>query len=204
MDKFKRLFLVNKKVSVFLFGILLVSIVFGSILPLFLSSSDKVVVSDYLTNFVSNIENYNYLSLFYNGLISNCGFLVVLWLLGISVIGCVIVLFLFFLKGFILGFSICSIIINYGVKGILLGFVYLFPHQIINIFVYGIMTCYSLVFSIKFILFLFKKYDFNVRFAFNRCFKVFCVNFVLLFISVLYESFLWPIIMVFVCKLLGL
>lgn len=204
MDKFKRLFLVNKKVSVFLFGILLVSIVFGSILPLFLSSSDKVAVSDYLTSFVSGIENYNYLSLFFNGLASNCGFLVVLWLLGISVIGCFVVLFLFFLKGFILGFSISSIIINYGIKGILLGFVYLFPHQIINIFVYSIMTCYSLVFSIKFILFLFKKYDFNVRFAFNRCFKVFCVNFVLLFISVLYESFLWPIIMVFVCKLLGL
>lgn len=204
MDKFKKIFFVNKKLSVFLFCFFMISIVFGSILPLFLKDSDKAVVSNYLSDFISNINNYKFSSLFFNGLFSNCGFLIVLWILGISIVGCFFVLFLFFFKGFILGFSISSIIINYGFKGVLFSFIYLFPHQIINIFVYGIMTGYSLIFSIKFILFLLRKYDFNVRSSFKKYFKLFCFTFLILFLGVLYESFIWPKLIKYVCPLIGL
>lgn len=204
MDKFKKLIFMNKKISVFLAGILIVSIVFGSVLPLFLNSTDKILINNYLENFVSSIDEVSFVSLFFNGLISNGGFLIILWLLGISIIGGFFVIFLFFLKGFIVGFSVCSIIIKYGIKGILFSFVYLFPHQVINIFIYWIMTYYSLVFFIKFLLFLFKKYDFNVRGAFKKYFKIFCLTFLVLIISVLYESFVWPKLVSFVCKFLGL
>ena len=204
MDKLKKSILTNKKILVFLFFLFLISIVFGSVLPLCLNDFDKGIVRNYLSDFILSIESLNPLSLLFNGFIGNCGFLIVLWILGISVIGCVIVLFLFFLKGFILGFSVSSIIINYGVKGILISFIYLFPHQIINICVYGFMTCYSIIFSLKFILFLFKKCEFNVREAFKKYFKLFCFNLLFLILSILYEAFLWPKLMGFVCKSIGL
>lgn len=194
----------NRKLLVFIVGIFVLSVIFGSVLPLFLNSSDRTLVSEYLDNFISNVGNINYLSFLLNGLISNCGFLVILWLLGVSIIGGVIALILFFAKGFILGFSICSIIINYGLNGILFSFFYLFPHQIINVCIYGLITCYSLIFSFKFLCFLFKKYEFNVRVAFGKYFKVFCFSLCVLVISVLYEAFVWPRLMVFICNWLGL
>ncbi len=204
MDKFKKVFKVNKKIMIFLFCFFVVSIVFGSILPLFLSKSDKLLVTNYLHDFVSRIGDYDSFSLLLNGLYSNLGLCVVIFILGISVVGVFLVLILFFLKGFILGFSISSIIINYGFKGILFGFVYLFPHQIISMFLFSILTCYSVSFSFKFILFLFKKYDFNIRFSFRKFFFVFCLCSGLIILCILYESFLLPKILIFVFKLLSL
>ena len=204
MDKLKSVFKVNKKIMVFLFCFFIISVIFGSLLPLFLSESDKILVTNYLSDFVGNIENYNGVSLFLNGLYSNLGLCIFIFILGISVVGVFFVLILFFLKGFILGFSLTSIIVNYGFKGILFGFVYLFPHQIINMFLLSVLTCYSVSFSFKFILFLLKKYDFNIRLSFKRFFIVFCLCSSLIVLCVLYESFLLPNVLVFIFKLLGL
>lgn len=204
MDKFKKMFCCNRKIMVFLFGIFILSIIFGSILPLFLNSSDKKMITDYLSNFVSNIHNYNFSSLLFNGFFSNFGFLIIIFILGISIIGVFAVVFLFFLKGFILGFSISSIIINYGIKGLLFGFVYLFPHQIINMFIYCALTCYSISFSVRFIMFLFKKYDFNIRLFFRKYLKFFCISSCFILVCSLYESFLWPKLLIFIFDLLGL
>lgn len=204
MDKLKKILFVNKRLFVFLYGIFIVSFIFGCIFPFFLSKSDMNSVSGYLHNFVSNIGNSNCFNLFYNGFLCNCGFLFLIFLLGISVIGCIVVLFLYFFKGFILGFSVSSIVFNFGFKGILLSFVYLFPHQIINFLFYTFMTCYSLGFSIKFLGYLVKKYDFNLRLCFRNCFRVFIICFIVLLLSVVYESFLWPFIFRFVCNFLHL
>ena len=204
MDKLKSIIKVNKRIMVFLFLFFIVSIVFGSLLPLFLNDTDKLLVTNYLNDFVSNIENYDGVSLFFNGLYSNLGLCAVIFILGISIIGVFFVLVLFFLKGFILGFSISSIIINYGFKGILFGFLYLFPHQIINMFLFSILTCYSVSFSFKFVLFLFKKYDFNIRLSFKKFLIVFSACSIFISLCVLYESFILPRVLLFIFKLLGL
>lgn len=204
MDKLKKMFFVNKKISVFLFGVLILSIISGSLFPLFLNQSDKVLTSSYLSDFVNNISNFDSISLLVNSLFNNCFFLIILWVLGISIIGCVAVIFLYFLKGFILGFSLSSIFISFKLKGFLFAFFYLFPHHIVNIVIYGVMASYSLIFSIKFMLFLFKKYDFNVRNFFKKSFKVFCICIIILIISSLYESFIWPRVMKYIFGLLNL
>ena len=193
MDKFKRMFQINKKVFVFLFGITVIGVIFGSCLPLFLNSQDKTLVGEYLSDFITQINSgYNSLLLFKNGFFNNFIFSFLIWILGISIIGFFVILFLYFFKCFIFGFSISSIIINYGFKGILFAFSYLFPHQIINIFIYMFLTCYSISFSVRFILFLVKKYDFNIRGSFRRLFSVLCLSLLFMLLSVSYESFLWP------------
>ena len=204
MDKFKGIFNVNKKLSVFLIGLFVIALIFGSSLPLFLSDGDKTLISEYLTSFVDNVNNTNYLSSFFNGLCVNVGYGFFIWLLGISVIGVPIVLFMFFSKCFILGFSVSSIIINYGFKGVLFSLVYIFPHQVINILMYGILTCYSILFSLRILLLLFKKSDFNINLVFNRYFKVFILCFLILLLCVLYEVFLNPMILKFIFDLLGI
>lgn len=204
MDKLKRMIYSNKKIMVFLFFLFIISLVFGSVLPLFLSQNDKTLVGDYLKGFIDGISNYNFLSLFLNGLFSDVSLCLVIFILGISIIGSVVVIFLFFLKGFVLGFSVSSIIINYGFKGVLFAFIYVFPHQVINMFIYCFLTCYSVSFSIKFALFLFKKIDLNIRAGFKNYLRVLCLSVFITIICILYESFVLPKIFSFVINLLSL
>lgn len=205
MDKLKRIFFVNKRVFVFLMGIVIIGIVFGSCLPLFLSSNDKELVSEYLSNFVCEINSgYDSLILLKNGIINNYVFASLIWVLGVSIIGIPIILFLLFFKSFIFGFSISSIIINFGFKGILLSFVYIFPHQVINLLLFCLITYYSLVFSINLIFLIFKKNSFNIRGSFFKYFKIFLICLFIFLLSSLYDSFINPIVLRFVCKLLGI
>ena len=205
VDKLKSLFKVKRKIFVFLFVLMVVWIVFDSCLSLFLSVDDKTLVSDYLANFVNQIKSsFDYFLMFKNSLLGNFLFFVLIWLLGISMIGIPIVLFLFFYKCFIFGFSISSIIINYGFKGILFSFFYIFPHQVVVIFLFLIISSYSLSFSIKFIGLIFKKSDFNVRVSFFRYFKVFMVCFFVLCLCSLYETFIGSYFLRLVFSLIGL
>lgn len=204
MDKFKRLFRVNKCVFIFLLGLLVIALIFGSCFALFLNDSDKSTVALYMQEFVGSIDSVDSLSLFFNGLFNNCFYGFFIWLLGISVIGVPIVLLMFFSKCFVLGFSVCSIISNYGVKGILFSLVYIFPHNVIYIFLYGLLTCYSIVFSIKILFLLFKKGNFDISFAFRKYFKLFVFCFIVLLVFTIYESFLEPIVFKFVFDLLGI
>lgn len=205
LDKLKRLFNINKKVFVFLLGVVIIGVLFGSILPIFLSVDDKKIVSDYLLGFVSNMKDgFDSIIFLKNGLFSNGLFLVLIWLLGVSIIGIPIVLFLFFYKCFIFGFSISSIVMNYGFKGIVFSFSYIFPHHVINIFIYLILTSYSLIFSIKLLCYVLRKIEFNIRNSFRKYFKIFIFCFIILIISVLYESFINPYLLSFIFNLLGI
>ena len=205
MDKFKSLFHINKRFFVFLLGIVFLGVLFGSVLPIFLSVDDKKLVSDYLIGFVSNIKDgFNSLIFFRNGLINEGLFFILIWVLGISIIGIPIILFLFFYKCFIFGFSISSIIINYGFKGILFSLSYIFPHQVISILIYLFLSSYSLIFSIRLLLFILKKYDFNIRIYFRKYLYVLLISFIGLLICILYESFINPYVLGFVFKLLGI
>jgi len=205
MDKLKAIFNINKKMLVFLFGIMVIGIVFGSSLPIFLDAQDKSLVSNYLSDFVAQINNgINSLFLLKNSLINNMFFSFLIWVLGISIIGVPLVLFLFFFKCFIFGFSISSIIINYGFNGLLFSFAYIFPHQVINIFVYGLLSNYSLIFSIKLTGLVFKKNNFNIKNAFNKYFKVFLFCIILNVVSSIFESFVSPVFIGFIFKLLGM
>ena len=138
MDKFRNNFKTNKNMIIFLCIIGIIGIVVGTILNIALNADDSKLVSDYLNNFIYNIQNdgLDYKGSLINSLISNLGYIIFIWLLGISVIGLPITVFLFFSKTFVLGFSISSIIVNYKLKGCLLALSYVFPHLIINIFIW--------------------------------------------------------------------
>lgn len=64
-----------------------------------------------------------------------------------SIIGIVFNLLLTYIKGFVLGFSVSSIIYVYGFKGIIGGLIYIFPHQILNIMIILILAIYSVMFT---------------------------------------------------------
>ena len=159
LDKLKEIIKINKKTLLFFTILLLIGIISGAIFMAILNETDKKLIVEYFNNFISNIENnkLNYLNALKNGVFNNLLYIIIVWLLGISIIGIPIVIIMFFIKSFTLGFSISSIIFNYKLKGCLLAFTNIFPHQILNFLIYMILTTYSIFFSLKIINSIIKK-----------------------------------------------
>ena len=140
----------NKKINFFMFFIITLGIISGSIFMVLLNPNDKVTVTTQITNFMSNINdnNINMVQAFKNSLSINFTYVFLIWILGMSIIGIIFNIFLVYIKGFVIGFSISSLIYVYGVKGILGSIIYVFPHQILNLMIVLILGIYSVMFTI--------------------------------------------------------
>ncbi len=194
MDKLKRNIHINKNLFVFLLVIVIVGIVSGSLFSAIISTDDKQLVSDYLNSFFNNAEGdkLNYDTSIINTLILTIGFALVMWILGISIIGFFIVIFMLFMKAFILGFSVSSIIMSFKLKGILLAIGYAFPHHIINILVFILLTAYALIVSFKLIKSITSKKPLDFKTIFNRYITVLVVSIIVLALTSLYEVYMVP------------
>ncbi len=194
MDKLKLTIKDNKKMIFFLGIIAIVAIVFGSLFSVMLNESDKNLVSEYISNFFENIKNnnLNYIMALKNGSISSLSYILIVWLLGISIIGMPIVLFMYFSKFFVIGFSISSIIKGYGLKGCLLSFTYIFPHQIIYIIAYTMLSIYSIKLSIKLISTIIKKDKIDFKPIINKYLFVLLLSIITGLLALLFEVFVTP------------
>ena len=196
MDKLKISIKRNKKLLVFLIILGIIGIIVGSIFNIMLNESDKSLVSSYITNFFDNISNntLDSVSALKNGFISEISYILIIWLLGISVIGIPIILFMYFSKFFILGFSISSIISNYGFKGCLLSVGYIFPHKIINIIIYTILTLFTLKVSGKILYTIIRREKLDFKIVLNKYLIILLMSMGVIILTTLFEVFITPII----------
>lgn len=186
----------QKKKYIFLLVIVIVGLIFGIVFSQIISKSDKLVVDNTVTNFFSSIEkgSIDYKDGLKSSVLSNILYLSSVWFLGMSVIGLPIVLFLLFIKGFILGFSIGSIIRIYKLKGIIGAFLYIFPHHIICIIISILITFYAVMFSIKLFKYLFLHQEINFKTLMKKYLKILLICFIGFIICSLLETYLSPIL----------
>ena len=185
-----------KKKYLFLFIIVFIGIIVGIIFSNILNNVDKKIVYEKLTTFFGNIkdnQSINYLTNLIDNLKNNFIYLVVIWILGLSIIGLLLNNFILFMKSFILGFSIGSIINIYLYSGLILAFIYCFPTIILNIFVYIIMTYYANDFSIKLFHLIFMKKDYRLHQDIKKYTKLLGILSIILLLSSLYETFITPL-----------
>ena len=90
-----------------------------------------------------------------------------------------------------MGFSVSSIIVTYGYKGILASLLYVFPCQVFNVMVIGILTIYSIMFSGNLLKIIVSKKNTNNRIIFKR-YVVILVFSIISFISSVLEVYLFP------------
>ena len=135
MDKLKIKVKLDKKILLFLLILLIIGITVVSIFVTILNQSDKSLVSEHLNDFLNSVEGnkLDFSLALKNNLVSNILYVLIIWLLGISVIGLPIIIFMFFSKTFILGFSVGAIISTFKTKGILFSLIYTFPGQVISL-----------------------------------------------------------------------
>ena len=179
---------------IFLTVLLLVGIAVGSIFVSILDSTDTNLVNEHLNNFINSIENdkLDYLQALKSNLITNISFVLVIWLLGISIIGLPIILIMFFSKTFILGFSVGAILSVFKTKGILFSLVYIFPGQVISLLFYLFLTMYAMSFSFKLIYVIFKKKTLDFKIIMNKYFKILLFVLVVVVLMNLYDTYLMP------------
>ena len=194
MDKLKNKTTSNKKIIVFLVGLFLIGLIAGSIFITIISKSDQALVKEYIKEFVNKADKnkLNYLEALKNASLSNGLFIVIVWLLGFSIIGIPIVIFMYFSKAFILGFSLSSFILQYKFRGLLLALIYFFPHHVVNILAYTLIMIYSLKISFILINSIIKKKTISFKAIMNRYLIVFAVSIGMAIVASLYECFVVP------------
>ncbi|EYE87446.1 hypothetical protein Q428_13310 [Fervidicella metallireducens AeB] len=104
----------------------------------------------YLNNFFQIIdkESINNTSMFFHAIRSNAFSVLMIWLLGITIIGIPFTLIISSFKGFILGFTISFLIQGLGWKGVLLTFIALIPQNIIYLPCFLAISVSSIGFSL--------------------------------------------------------
>lgn len=191
--KLSNIILPSKKINFFVVTTLLFGIISGSIFLIILNDADKNNAILQIQTFISNV-NYNKINnglALKNSLIINYIFVLLIWGLGLSIIGVILNIFLTYIKGFIIGFSVSSIFLTYKYKGILMAILYIFPHQVINIIVVAVLTIYSIMFANNLLgIIINKKAKKNSMLKKYVIILIFCV--IASFVSSILEVYLFP------------
>ncbi len=195
MLKLKKDKLLNQKILYGILGlVILLGIGTGLFYQLFIEKGLKAEITDQMNHFFTSIKDQtlNFETTLTNSISSNGLSLFMVWILGISIIGIPFILIHLFFKAFVFSFSFISIIANYHLKGIFLAITYIFPHQVLNLIVWLLMSFYAIGFSIKLIKVLFFKKNLNLKEHFKKYTKVLFICTIGLILSSLFETYLCP------------
>lgn len=192
--KLRELVFPNRRINFFVATILVLGVLSGAIFLMMSSDADRASVVSQIQSFFVSIEKgqMNKGLALRNSLIINYLFVGGIWLLGLSMIGIVVNIFITYIKGFLVGFSIASILFTYGYKGILASLLYTFPSQVLNIIVVLILSIYSIMFASHLGRMIISKKNIGGFFMLKKYFVIlmFCV--IVSFISSLLEVYVFP------------
>lgn len=195
-------FIPSKKLSIFVLIVASLGIISGAIFLVMINQNDKSVVINELNGFLSNVSNnsINNVQALKNSLFNNYVYIVLIFILGLSLIGTLVNLFFTYIKGFILGFSISSLIYTYGVKGILASVIYIVP-VIVNLFLIVLITSYTLVLAKYLYTLILGNRNTGFKMFLKKYFIIFIVVSLITIFTSLMEAFLTPGLFKLVVKL---
>lgn len=188
------LILPNKIINLFVYSLIIFGVISGSIFLIISNETDKSSVIEQISNFFINIStnNIDNVQALKNSLIINYIFVIAIWILGFSIIGIIINIFLTYLKGFLVGFSIASIFLTYSYKGVVASILYTIPTQLLNIIVISVLSIYSIMFSKHLITTITSKKPVNSRRILKKYSIIFAGSIIITLISSLLEVYLFP------------
>jgi len=175
----------TRKILILLLTIIILSFISGVLFTAVISDTNKQLVSK---------DQLNYLNAFVSSLSENLIIMVLIWILGISIIGIFITFIFLAIKSFILGFSLSSIIMYYGLSGVFISLIYSIP-LIVNLFLYLVLSYYSVNFSLMLFNYLFRKKEYNRKIIVRRYLKILFFMVILFIFSSCLETFLVPYIL---------
>ena len=203
IDRLLNVILPNKKINIFVLATLVLGVISGAIFLVILNNEDKEMVVNQITTFFNSVNNgeINNFLIFKNSLIENIIFIIIVWILGMSIIGILINIFVVYLRGFILGFTVSSFILVYKAKGIISSVIYMVPTGIINLLITLILGVYSVMFTTSLFRQIFKGGNYNLVKTFKRYFLILIIVILLSIVSSISECYLIPTFIKMIIKL---
>ena len=204
LSRIKSIIFPNKKINYIVITILFLGVITGAIFSTMININDKRLVLEKIQLFISNINkgSINNITAFKNSIIINLSYSFIIWILGLTIIGVIINIFLLYLKGFIFGFSLSAFILTYSYKGIILSILYTLFGQLLNIIVIIILTIYSIMFTSIFLKQILKnKQNINIPRHFKNYSLIFGITIIISLISSISEVFLFPTLIHLLIKL---
>lgn len=183
----------EKKLFIIIFIVTVISFIIGILLISILSGNNKSLIVKSLNNFFISIKEnkLNQSALLYKTLTNNIIINLIIWILGISIIGIPIVISILSFKSLTFGFTISSLIYTYKFNGIIKSIIYIIPN-LINLFIIFVLSYYSISFSLMLFNYLFRKKEYNKRIIVNRYLKLLLISLLLLILTAALESFVIP------------
>ena len=204
LDKLLNNIRFDKKYVLFSLILVILGIITGSLFIVILNSTDKNLVIEYISAFIENIKNssINNLDLLKNAVISNYIVIFILLIVGFTSFLFPINVLILFYKSFIIGFSLSSFILTYGIRGTLLSIFYVLPHLLINILIFCLLTAFTLKISISMIKCVIKRKDVNMRQYFNKYSSIIIMSIIIITLTSLYESYVAPYLLKLIVNLI--
>ncbi|MCR3760208.1 stage II sporulation protein M [Clostridium felsineum] len=161
----------------------------------YMNSYEKNDLMNYILSFTktsgTSIINYN--SVLLETFKNNIPLILIIWFLGLTMLGIPVILIIDFLKGFTLGFTITFFVNSLGVKGITMAFLGILPQNLIYIPCILFISVIAMEFSMGIV-----KYGFNDGLR-NRIFsKISSYSLIFLFagifmgMGVIFETYCTP------------
>ena len=194
----------NNKINIFVIIILFLGIISGAIFSNIIDLNNQKLVIEKINVFLTNINtnNLNNILAFKNSLIINFSYSIIIWTLGLTILGILINIFLLYIKGFIFGFSLASFILTYNSKGIILSILYTLFGQLLNILVIMILSTYSIIFTINLIKQITKdKHSISINKFFKNYSIILLLTIIITIISSVSEAFIFPALIKLIIKL---
>ncbi len=183
----------------FIIILFILGLVFGSLFINFVSNDDKTMLINQVTSYFNNISKLNDsvfgINVVFPEILNNLLQLLLIFILGISMIGLFAVIIIIFFKGFTLGVTLGTILLKYKLKGVLASVLYVAPCLIINTLIYIFMSFFALNASIKFLKALFKKDNLNFKSFLGKYLLAFLCSLLLIAINTVIDAFLTPVLL---------
>ncbi|HLR66381.1 stage II sporulation protein M [Virgibacillus alimentarius] len=180
-------------IYIFMVILFLTGIIFGAIIVNSMNFVQKQDLFFYLERFFGQVSDNQHIEnkeILKDSFFYHAKYLLLLFILGLSVIGLPVVWILLFLKGLVVGFSVGFIVNQLGLKGLLLASLSIAPQNFLIIPIYIIAGSLSMIFSLTLMKKLFtRKLTNSVFQPFGQYITVFMLLLVFALLAALLEAF---------------
>ena len=197
IDDIKELFYKKKIIIVSMFIVIILGLLFGSIYITIFSNNDKKELLDNISNYFSYFKDIDFskkLIIFKGSLIKNIIYFIILWGVGLSIVGIPITYIMIYYKSFILGFSIAGIFAKYKINGLLKILLYIFPGKILILVLSIIIGVFGVSLSIKLVNTFLKKDKLNFSVISGKYTLLLLISILVSILTAGIDAFILPIL----------
>lgn len=197
IDDIKELLYKKKIIIVSIFIVIILGLLFGSIYITIFSNNDKKELLNNISNYFDYFKDINFskkIIIFKESLIKNIIYFIILWGVGISIVGIPITYIMIYYKSFILGFSIAGIFAKYKINGLFKILLYIFPGKILILLLSIIIGVFGVSLSIKLVNTFLKKNKLNFSVISGKYTLLLLISILVSILSASIDAFILPIL----------